>query len=254
MEGSIMDMNTYYDGIIEEALEGFKQANHTDQVEQKIYEVPAATWEINVVRGKVLEKATISRVTLDTKHPVTGEDTHFNALQSKVYPLNPKIPVLIFIIEHMVSGDKTFFSGMMDVIPAVPIEDDLRFLGAEMKKVAEKHGEDYEALRQKGAAIFKLEQWEKPINAGVGIHNPTEKERVDMIKEEGQVWLRSYLNVVEKRVHEPYTDEDVNRMNSVRARILEYYYLGDISLPEAMKLGIPLEAINLMLIAPTLHY
>ncbi|MCK5423508.1 MAG: hypothetical protein KAJ08_15155, partial [Deltaproteobacteria bacterium] len=88
----------------------------------------------------------------------------------------------------------------------------------------------------------------------VGIHNPTEKERMDMIKEEGQVWLRSYLNVVEKRVHEPYTDEDVNRMNSVRARILEYYYLGDISLPEAMKLGIPLEAINLMLIAPTIHY
>ena len=249
-----MDMDKYYDGVIEEALEGFKRLNNTDQVEQKVFKVPVANWEINVVRGKVLEKATISRVKLETKHPVTGEDTRFNALQAKVYPLNPKIPVLIFIIEHMVSGDKTFFSGMMDVIPAVPIEEDLRFLGAEMKKVAEKYGEDYEALREKGAKIFKLEQWEKPINAGVGIHNPTEKERVEMIKEEGQVWLRSYLSVVEKRINETYTDEDVELMNSVRARILEYYYLGDISLPEAIKIGIPLEAINLMLIAPTIHY
>jgi coproporphyrinogen III oxidase len=248
-----MDMDKYYDGVIEEALEGFKRINSTDQVEKKIYEVPSAVWEINVVRGKVLEKATISRVTLDTKHPITGDDTHFNALQAKVYPANPKIPVLIFIIEHMIAQDD-FFSGMMDVIPAVPIEEDLRFLGAEMKKVAEKHGEDYEALRAKGAKIFKLEQWEKPINAGVGIHNPTVKERVDMIKEEGQVWLKSYLNVVEKRVKEPYTDKDVEQMNLIRARIMEYYYLGDISLPEAMKLGIPLEAINLMLVAPTLRF
>jgi len=248
-----MDMDKYYTRVTEEALEGFKRLNNTNQVEHKKYEVPAATWEVNVVRGEVLEKATISRVSFDTKHPVTGDDTHFNALQAKVYPANPKIPILIFIIEHMKAQDD-FFSGMMDVIPAVPIEEDLCSLGAEMKKVAARHGEDYEALRQKGAAIFRLEQWEKPINAGVGIHNPTDKARVDMIKEEGQVWLRSYLDLVEKRVNEPYTDEDVERMNWVRARILEYYYLGDISLPEAIKLGIPLEAINLMLLAPTIHY
>jgi coproporphyrinogen III oxidase len=248
-----MDMEKYYNEIIEEALDGFKRLNDTDQVEHKKYEVPSATWEINVVRGKVLEKASISRIILDTKHPITGEDTHFNALQAKVYPANPKIPILIFIIEHMKAKD-VFFSGMMDVIPAVRIEEDMQFLAAEMKKVVDKHGEDYEALREKGAKIFKLEQWEKPINAGAGIHNPTGKERVDMIKEEGQVWLRSYFKIVEKRVNESYTDEDVERMNSVRARILEYYYLGDISLPEAIKLGIPLEAINLMLIAPTIHY
>jgi coproporphyrinogen III oxidase len=170
-----------------------------------------------------------------------------------VYPANPKIPILVFIIEHMVAQDD-FFSGMMDVIAPAPIQEDLTFLGAEMKKVCEKHGEEYEPLRDKGAQIFKLEPWEKPINAGVGIHNPTVKERVEMIKEEGQVWLSSYLKVVEKRVNEPFTDEDVERMNAIRARILEYYYLGDISLTEAMKLGIPLEAINLMLLAPAIRY
>ena len=43
-------------------------------------------------------------------------------------------------------------------------------------------------------------------------------------------------------------------MNLIRARIMEYYCLGDILLPEAMKLGVPLEAINLMLLAPTLRF
>ncbi len=248
-----MDMSSYYSEITEKALDGYKRINKTDQVEHKIYEVPNATWDVKVVRGKVLEKATVTSVRLKTKHPMTGDDTQFHALQSKVYPANPKIPILVFIIEHMIAQND-FFSGMMDVISPVTLEEDLSFLGAEMKKVAEKHGEDYEPLRDKGAQIFKLEAWEKPINAGVGIHNPTEKERVDMIKEEGQVWLSSYLKVVEKRIDEPFTDEDVGRMNAIRARILEYYYLGDISLPEAIKLGIPLEAINLMLLAPTIHY
>jgi coproporphyrinogen III oxidase len=243
-----MDMSNYYAEMTEKALEGYKRINNSDQVENKKYEVPNATWDVNVVRGKVLEKATVTRVSLRTKHPVTGDDTHFHALQSKVYPANPKIPILVFIIEHMVAQDD-FFSGMMDVIAPAPIEEDLSFLGAEMKKVCEKHGEEYEPLR-----VFKLEPWEKPINAGVGIHNPTVKERVEMIKEEGQVWLSSYLKVVEKRVNEPFTDEDVERMNAIRARILEYYYLGDISLTEAMKLGIPLEAINLMLLAPAIRY
>jgi coproporphyrinogen III oxidase len=248
-----MDMSNYYAEMTKKALEGYKRINNTDQVENKKYEVPNATWDVDVVRGKVLEKATVTRVSLRTKHPITGEDTRFHALQSKVYPANPKIPVLVFIIEHMVAQDD-FFSGMMDVIAPAPIEEDLTFLGAEMKKVCEKHGEEYEPLRDKGAQIFKLEPWKKPINAGVGIHNPTAKERVEMIKEEGQVWLSSYLNVVEKRINEPFTDEDVERMNAIRARILEYYYLGDISLPEAMKLGIPLEAINLMLLAPVIRY
>jgi coproporphyrinogen III oxidase len=248
-----MDMSNYYAEMTEKALEGYRRINNTDQVENKKYEVPNATWDVNVVRGKVLEKATVTRVSLRTKHPLTGDDTHFHALQSKVYPANPKIPILVFIIEHMVAQDD-FFSGMMDVIAPAPIQEDLTFLGAEMKKVCEKHGEEYEPLRDKGAQIFKLEPWEKPINAGVGIHNPTVKERVEMIKEEGQVWLSSYLKVVEKRINEPFTDEDVEQMNAIRARILEYYYLGDISLTEAMKLGIPLEAINLMLLAPAIRY
>jgi len=248
-----MDMSDYYAKMTEKALEGYKRINNTDQVEHKKYEVPNATWDVNVVRGKVLEKATVTRVSLRTKHPVTGDDTNFHALQSKVYPANPKIPILVFIIEHMLAQDD-FFSGMMDVIAPAPIQEDLTFLGAEMKKLCKKHGEEYEPLRDKGAKIFKLEPWKKPINAGVGIHNPTAKERVEMIKEEGEVWLSSYVKVVEKRIDEPFTDDDVERMNAIRARILEYYYLGDISLPEAMKLGIPLEAINLMLLAPTIRY
>jgi hypothetical protein len=109
-------------------------------------------------------------------------------------------------------------------------------------------------LREKGSKMFKIPLWEKPINAGVGIHNPTVKERVEMIKEEGEVWMKAYFDVVEKRMNEPYNSEDEALMNSARSHIMEYYYVGDISLAEAQKLGITLEMINLAFLAPTLRY
>ena len=248
-----MDMEQYYNKMTDVILDGFKRINMTDKVEREIIEVPSASWEVKVVRGDVMEKATVSRAKFQTKHPYTGEDTTFHALQATVYPASPKIPILVFIIEHMKAADD-FFSGMMDVIPAVPIEEDLRFMGAEMKKVADKHGEDYETLREKGAKMFKIPLWEKPINAGVGIHNPTVKERVDMIKEEGEVWMKAYFDVVEKRMNEPYNTEDEALMNSVRSHVMEYYYVGDISLAEGQKIGITLEMTNLALLAPTLRY
>jgi hypothetical protein len=46
----------------------------------------------------------------------------------------------------MVAQDD-FFSGMMDVIAPAPIQEDLTFLGAEMKKVCEKHGEESHQCR-----------------------------------------------------------------------------------------------------------
>jgi coproporphyrinogen III oxidase len=248
-----MDMNEYYNEMIEKLLAGYKKINGTDQVENKKWELPIASWDVSVIRGKVFEKATVSRVRIHTKHPDTGEDTHFHALQSKVYPVSPRIPILVFIIEHMTAQDD-FFSGMMDVIPTVRIEEDMEFLSSEMKKVTAKHGQEHEPLRKKGYEIFKLPTWEKPIGAGAGIHNPTDKALVEMIKEEGRIWLDAYLKIVEKRKDEPYKDEDLKKMNSIRCNLHEWYYLGDKSLSVANQMGVPMEAINLMIAPPTMHY
>ena len=248
-----MNMDEYYDEMIAKLLSEYKRIDGTAQVEDEKWEFPFGSWEVSTVRGKVFEKATVARVRIQAIHPETGQDTKFHALQSKVYPVSPRVPILVFIIEHMIAGDD-FFSGMMDVIPTVRIEEDMKFMGDKMKTVAEKHGEDYEPLREKGYQIFNLPTWEKPIGAGVGIHNPTAKERVEMIKEEGRVWLDAYTQVVEKRMNETYSDEDLKNMNSIRCRLHEWYYLGDKSLSAANAMGVPMEAVNLMIAPPTMHY
>ena len=249
-----MDVNEYKIAAQETALEGFKRLNNTSQVEHRKFDFPSGSWEVNVVRGKVLEKATFSRVKLFTKHPYTGEDTQFDTIQAKAYPANPKVPILLFVQEHMVSGDKTFFSGMVDVAPVAAREEHLRFLDAEIRKIVERHGGDFQALRKKEENIYKLEQWAKPVNGAVGIHMPTEKELFGLIRDAGLNWLRLYFTVVERSQNEPFAIEDMVLRDSVWSKIMEYYYLGDISINAGLKIGIPLEATNLSLLAPTLKY
>jgi coproporphyrinogen III oxidase len=152
------------------------------------------------------------------------------------------------------AGKEDKFSGVLDVAPVAQSEEDLRFLADGIKQLTERHGEDYEALRKKMENMYKLDQWEKAVNGGIGIHLPSALERFDMIKEAGQQWFRSYCSIVSKRINEPYDEQDEACMNSVRARILEFYLIGDRSIGISMKLGVPLEALTLGLLAPVIRY
>lgn len=251
-----MEMEEYYSEVTKQALENFKRLNNTNQVEHRKFDTPVGNWEVNVVRGEVLEKAVIGQAQITTKHPDTGEVTRFDILQTHVYPSSPKIPILIFSIENFVGKEDTF-SGLLDVSFAVPNEEDQRFLVGEIKKVSEKHGKDYEALRKNLETtryMYKLDQWDKAVNAGIGISLRLAKEQFDLIKEAGLVWLKTYFAITEKREREPYDREEGALMNTARAKILEFYLLGDRSIIMSMKLGIPLEAITLSLLAPTIRY
>ena len=246
-------MEGYYSEVKEVALEGFNRLNGTTQVEQKKWEVPVGSWEVSVVRGKVLEKATLSRIRFNVKNPLTGEDTRLDVVQAKVYPASPRIPILLFNVENR-STREDHLAGFLDVIPVAARKEDLRFLAGEIKKVTESHGEDYEALRRKIKDMYKMDHWEKAINAAIGIRLELANEQFDLVKEAGLQWVTSYFTIVEKREKEPYTSKDVALMDSIRTRILEYYLIGDISIRVVHKQGIPLEAMSLGTFAPTIRY
>ena len=253
MERTTMDMEGYYGEVKEVALEGFKRLNDTTQVEHRKWEVPVGSWEVHVVRGKVLEKATLSRIRFTVKNPLTGEDTRLDVVQAKVYPASPKIPILLFNVENRATKED-HLAGFLDVIPVTPCEEDVQFLANEIQKVTKRHGEDYEALRRKIENMYKMDHWKKPLNAAVGIRLELPKEQFDLVKEAGLQWIISYFTIVEKREKEPYDSKDVALMDSIRTRIAEYYLLGDISIRVALKQGIPLTAMSLGTFAPTLRY
>jgi len=248
-----MDMKACHDELEQVALEGFKKINSTRIVEHKRWEVPVGSWDVSVVRGKVLEKAATSRIRLKTKNPTTGEETQFDVFQVKVYPASPKIPIMLFNMENR-AAKEDIFAGFLDVAPVATSRRDLNFLQAEIKKITEKHGVDYEALRRKLENIYKMDHWDKALNAGIGIRLELSKEQFDLVKEAARIWVESYFKIVEKRAREPFSKKQEDLMYSVRARIMEFYMLKDLSFRVSQKLGVPLEALTLGLFAPTVKY
>lgn len=85
-------MKNYFSQLNQTALEGFKRLNKTDRIEHKRWKVPAGSWEVNVVRGKVLEKAATSRIILNTKNPLSMKIPALMYFRSKFIQLRLKYP------------------------------------------------------------------------------------------------------------------------------------------------------------------
>ena len=74
-----MEMKTLHYEMSELVHGRVQQINRTRMIERKTWTVPIGSWDVAVMRGKVLEKTTTTRIILATKHPETGEDTRFYA-------------------------------------------------------------------------------------------------------------------------------------------------------------------------------
>jgi coproporphyrinogen III oxidase len=149
---------------------------------------------------------------------------------------------MLFNMENRVAGDD-IFAGFLDVAPAAALKDDLKFLQTRIKKVTEKYGQDYEALRAKLKDMYWMESWDKALNAEIGIRLELGSDQAALVKEAGLTWVESYVEIVEKRKREQFNEKQNALMNDARARIMEYYLLKDLSVKVAQKLGVPLAAL-----------
>lgn len=248
-----MEMGKYYSELKKTALDGFKQLNRTRHVDEKSFEIPAGKLDMSGVRGKVLEKATTARIRLNTKNPATREDTRFDIFQIKTYPANPKSPIMLFNMENRAAHEDRFY-GFLDVAPVAASNDDLDYLHSKIRKVALKYGGDYEALRKRVESIYKMDHWDKALNAGIGMRLEISGEQVDFVQEAALTWVKSYLKIATERENESYTKEDEDLMYTVRARIMEFYMLKDLSFKVIQKLGITADMMGMIHFAPVIKY
>jgi len=248
-----MDMEHFYSHLTETALAAFTRFNQTTEIETEHASFSAGSIAISVVRGRLLEKAATARIKLRTKNPETGEDTHFDVLQIKVYPANPTVPILLVNIEHRVAGDERF-GGFLDLAPVAMNRHDLGSLQKKMKRLTEDYGADYEPLRKRVVAMYKRDHWKNALNAAIGIRLELLPEQFDLVQEAGNKWLEWYCVLIEKTASKPFTRDEEVLMYHVRSGILEFYMLEDQSFQIIQKLGVPLETMALAHFAPTIHY
>lgn len=248
-----MEMRTMHYEIGELVQGRVQQINRNRTIERKKWMVPIGSWDVAVMRGKVVEKATTTQITLAAKHPETGEDTRFNVFQVMVYPASPKIPILLINVENRV-GREDIFAGFLDVAAVAAVKADLRMLQNRIRALAEDHKKNYERLRSKLTNMYCRDGSDKPVNAGIGIRLDLKEKDYDLVRDCALCWIESYFEIVEKRHKEKYTQRQEAMMNQARARIMEFYLLKDVSFKVALQLGVPLEALSLGNFAPCIKY
>jgi len=248
-----MNMTVYYDQLQETLLNCFKRVNTTDVVEKHQWSVPAGTWDISVVRGEVLEKATASRVRLSTKNPLNGIDTRFDIFQVNIFPASPMVPLCLCNMEHRTGTEETF-NGYLDTASLSPRTDEQQILQQKIKQVMQKHGADYETYRNKVAEIYMMPGWEKPLNDGIGVRLEFEEKQSDLFKEIASTWFKEYFALLERRQNDAVDTALSAARNTAHIRLLEYYVVKDVSVQVAGKLGIPFDAVGLMAFPPSIRF
>lgn len=248
-----MDMEAYYHKLKETTLAQFKSLNPTGQAGDERVPFSVGLVDSSVARGDILEKAATARIRFKTKNPETGEDTHFDVFQIKIYPAHPRIPILLFNMENRQAKEDRF-GGFLDVAPVATRKEDLDFLQDGIQRVAAGYKEDYESLREKVAGIYKRDHWDSAVNAGIGIRLELTQNQFDFIKEAGLTWVKLYFEIVKKRANEPFGEEEEGLIHIVRSRLLEFYMLEDMSFRIIQKLGVPLETMARIHFAPVIKY
>ena len=246
-------MNQFYRVLQDTSLAAFRRFNQSNQVETKRVEFSAGTVDTTVIRGHLHEKAATARIQLRTRNPETGEDTRFDVFQVKVYPSNPKIPILLFNLENRVTREDQF-GGFLDVAPVAASPADLNCLTDGIQLLTEEYAIDYEPLRKRVVNMYKRDQWDSAVNAAVGIRLELTAEQFDFVSVAALKWIEWYFTIVDTQRAAPYTVDDTSVMNQIRARILEFYMLKDMSFQIIQKLGVPLEVMAGAHFPPTLHY
>ena len=102
--------------------------------------------------------------------------------------------------------------------------------------------------------MYKRDQWDSAVNAAIGIRLELTAEQFDFVSVAALKWIEWYFTIVDTKGDAPYTIDDTALMNKVRARILEFYMLKDMSFQIIQKLGVPLEMMAAAHFPPTLHY
>lgn len=246
---SVKDVKRCFSELHQTALAGFKRMNEEGQIEKKSFAFPAGRLDAWVIRGAVLEKAATARIRFRTQNPVTGENTWFDVLQIKAYPANPKIPILLFNLEHRAVREDRFY-GFLDVAPVAAETADLAFMQHELETVVSKYSVDYEALRKRVEGIYRMDPGENALNAGIGMRLELGAQQGVCVQDAASAWLNAYLKIASERAKAPYVQKDEDLMHTVRTRIKEFYLFRDLSFKVIQELGVPADVMGQVHFAP----
>ncbi len=224
--------------------------------ETKDIEHEGSNINIKVVRGDVIEKGAITQNFTKTPFlPFLPSEPVWNRfLEIDIHPRTPLVGVLHIsaIFRYEKDGSKSL-GGVMQIAPGARIEEDFDYMREKVDAVFDKFGVDVTPFRDSNCSGHRHELIPLACS-GVSFHvkEPLSisDTNFDHLTETYNALLDAYMDVLEKRQDQPYTDEDLAAQDKMRRGWFEDHLFSDPFTAQFM----PYESWTFMHAPPTLKY
>jgi coproporphyrinogen III oxidase len=192
--------------------------------------------EIAVIRGDVFEKAAVnwSAVSGD-KFPLGGDEGAFFAtgISLITHMKNPKAPTVHMNIRYIETAKTTWLGGGYDLTPmGFPFDEDTAHFHKIAKATLDPFGEEvYPNFSQAASDYFFIPHWKKERGVG-GIffdqyNTGNASQDYALWEAVGTQFLSAITPIYDKRIHEPYTEEDRQKQLAMRGHYVEFNLIYD---------------------------
>lgn len=221
---------SYLKNLRERFISAFEHLETEGKFEQKkwAHKQGSGGGEIGLLRGEVFEKAAVNW------SGVQNNDILFATGVSLITHMkNPKAPTAHFNIRYIETAEKKWFGGGFDLTPmGFPFEEDTKHFHSVARKALAPFGNDlYEKFSAQAKEYFTIKHYNEERGVG-GIffdhYNSGDFEKdLAMCQSVGNNFLEAVIPIYQKRIQEPYTEEDRQTQLKCRARYVEFNLLYD---------------------------
>ena len=148
-----------------------------------------------------------------------------------IHPVNPRVPTVHANFRMIQQGDKFWFGGGADLTPFYPYEEDFQYFHGQWKKACAPY-HCYQNMKVQCDKYFVNHHRAGEMRGVGGIFydhfNSGDIERdYQMVVSLSEHFMESYFPIVEKRMNEKFTSEDVDFQYHRRGRYVEFNLLHD---------------------------
>ena len=219
-------------------------------------------FDVRVARGPIVEK--IGRMISEGKMTSPGRGEERNLLWGRFYSIDvhPKTPLVgmlhATLVLQIFEDGSIGTGGWLDVMPGTRVKSDMNYL----KKVTDEYFEEnnadpslYRKLVCKGTEETIAEFRRKPSCSGVSFYGPpvfreSGEKSYRFIKGMYSEFVDAYFETIQKRMNDPYTEEDLLAQEKMRKSWLIDQLFSD---PFASKI-VPFEVWATANVAPTVKF
>jgi len=250
-----MTIAEFVENMKHKVSKGLLEASGTGKLSKRTWTFPNGHAEIIVIRGGAIEKAAIQHLTLKnvTRPGITGD---FDAVvfHIKVFPENPYCPMGHFNTEW-ITTDPCRYMVVLDLFPAVRVEEDIKSMKAAMDVVADRFGRDRDKIREGLGTQYTMEHFTATLATNVGFKLvDLGDEDLDLLFTAHETFLGVYLDIINKRKGITYTESDVQLKLERNGKWLQYMMLKDGAIKAGRDRGIPPEVMVEMGFPPTASF